>query len=1004
MRREILRSGVRVGLGLATLMGAGLAGAVAQGQGGVVDLPSSKQIVGAVPGSPQRVNSEPVSMAVSPDGRYVVTVNAGYGTFESKYEQSLAVMDTQTGKLVDYPDDRTAMTGKQTLYSGLAFSGDGKHLYASMASLSDPTGSAKGDVGNGIAVYGFDAGKITPERLIPIGLQKLADTRRTALVGSGEHYDPATANGTMAVPFPAAIAVIPEVPSIQGYNGKFVAGIPERLLVADNLSDDAVLISAATGKVEKRFDLSESDAVPSTYPIAVALAGDGVRAYVALWNASEVVELNLANGTVGRRLTLLKPSDPVKPGTHPCAMVVSPDGKTLYVALSNRDAVAAVDISWSGGASKFAVKGYFDTRLPGQSYFGAEPVALAVSADGSRLYAANMGSDAVAVIDTRKLTAASTKKGMVEPVGFIPTEWMPMSMAITTGNREQGTGKSEKLYVATDKGRGTGPNNFAQKQVPGGASRHGNFSYIATLLYGSLAAVDVSKVDLKAATAEVMASNRMKAAAEKIEFAPSVLKADPSAALRDDKQKNTDDNKNAGPIKHVIYIIKENRTYDQIFGDLKLDGRPVGNGDASLAMYGESVTPNQHKLALQFGVLDNFFDSGEVSGDGHEWSNAAISTDYNEKTWQQQYRNAQRTYDYEGVVSQGYPLLQKIADVNEPASGYMWGNAEAHGRTHYNFGEFISSTFCGAQKSGSSQEGPLLEGPKCPRESIQMGEAVPAEWGGGVSKWPWGIPLLVSNVATKPELVGHFAAEAPDFNLRIPDQIRAEVFLRHFAGWVGERAAGRDTMPNYITMRLGDDHTAGTVPGGPTPKASVADNDLAVGRVVDAVSHSAYWEDTAIFILEDDAQNGADHVDAHRSLALVVSKYAPRAADGGTFVDSRFYTTVSVVRTMETLLGLPPMNNNDALAPLLGSMFSGPGDQRPFAADYANRENGLIYTANAATAVGAKESAKMDFSHADRADSSKLNVILWQDAMGERAIPRQLTQRQKKAKKDEDDD
>jgi hypothetical protein len=334
----------------------------------------------------------------------------------------------------------------------------------------------------------------------------------------------------------------------------------------------------------------------------------------------------------------------------------------------------------------------------------------------------------------------------------------------------------------------------------------------------------------------------------------------------------------------------------------------------------------------------------------------------------------------------------------------MWGNAEAHGKTHYNFGEYISSTFCGAKKSGSSQEGPVLEGPKCAREAIQMGEAIPAEWGGGVSKWPWGIPLLASNVATKPELVGHFAAEAPDFNLRVPDQIRAEVFLRHFAGWVAERAAGKDTMPNYITMRLGDDHTAGTVAGGPTPKASVADNDLAVGRVVDAVSHSAYWDDTAIFILEDDAQNGADHVDAHRSLALVVSKYAPRAADGGTFVDSRFYTTVSVVRTMETLLGLPPMNNNDALAPLMGPMFTGPGDQRPFAAEYMNRENGLIYTANAATAVGARESAKMDFSHADRADASKLNVILWRDAMGDAAVPAQLTERQKKAKKDDDDD
>jgi DNA-binding beta-propeller fold protein YncE len=210
-------------------------------------------------------------------------------------------------------------------------------------------------------------------------------------------------------------------------------------------------------------------------------------------------------------------------------------------------------------------------------------------------------------------------------------------------------------------------------------------------------------------------------------------------------------------------------------------------------------------------------------------------------------------------------------------------------------------------------------------------------------------------------------------------------------------------MPNYITMRLGNDHTAGTAAGGPTPKSSVADNDLAVGRVVEAVSHSAYWDDTAIFVLEDDAQNGADHVDAHRSLALVVSKYAPRAKDGGAFVDSRFYSTVSVVRTMETLLGLPPMNNNDALASLMGAEFGGAGDQKPFAVVTVNRDNGLIYTANAGTAVGAKESAKMDFTHADRADPRKLNVILWKDAMGDASIPAQLLVKEKTKKKDDDD-
>ncbi|MDR3745885.1 MAG: bifunctional YncE family protein/alkaline phosphatase family protein [Acidobacteriaceae bacterium] len=922
---------------------------------GRLNLPSSKQL-GSVPGDPQRLNSLPISMAVSPDGRYVVTVNAGYGTYESKYLQSLAVMDARTGKVMDFPDDRTARTGKQTLYSGLAFSRDGRHIYASMASLTDPGEDGKTNIGNGVAVYGFSDGRITPERMIPILLQPLAGSRRTKLIGD--------VDGAKGVPYPAAIAVLGHADS-------------ERLLVADNLSDDVLLIDATTGKVVTRFDLAESDAVPSTYPVAVAASPDGRRGFVALWNASEVVELDLVKGSVGRRLALLKPADPVKPGTHPCALQMSPDGRTLYVALSNRDAVAALDISGSGNATKFAVKGYFDTRLPGQSYFGAEPVALSLGGDGGRLYVANMASDAVAVIDPRKLTSSAAKHGMVEPLGFIPTEWMPMSMALIAS--DGGSSRSHgKLVLATAKGRGAGPNNFF-RSAEAAKNQEENFTYIATLLYGSLAAIDLDSIDLKKATEEVLVSNRMKAAQEKLAFAAG-----------------------GDPIKHVIYIIKENRTYDQVFGDLKQDGKPVGNGDPRLAMYGESVTPNQHKLALQFGVLDNFFDSGEVSGDGHVWSNAAIGTDYLEKTWQQSYRNDQRTYDYEGVVANGYPLQQKIPDVNEPSSGYMWGNVAAHGKTHYNFGEYIASTFCDAKKS-RPQDGPLLAGAHCRPDAIQPGEAIPEEWGGGVNKWAWPIPLLARNVATKPELVGHFAAESPDFNLSVPDQIRASVLLKHLQGWIADRTAGTDTMPNYITVRMGNDHTAGTRPGGPTPKSSVADNDLAIGRIVEAVSHSIFWDDTAIFILEDDAQNGADHVDAHRSLALVISKYAPRAVDGGPFVDSRFYSTVSVVRTMETLLQLPPMNNNDALAPMIGSMFTGPGDQKQFVADTMNRDNGLIYTANKANAVGAQESMKMDFTHEDRANPQKLNVILWRDAMGNSPVPLQLMQKQKKAKKDDDD-
>jgi DNA-binding beta-propeller fold protein YncE len=919
------------------------------------DLPTSKQLIESVPGAPQRINSLPMSMSISPDGRYVVTINAGYGTFESRYMQSLAVLDTQTGTLEDFPDNRTlARVDKQTLYSGLAFSRDGSHLYASMGSLTDPEGKDKNDTGSGIIVYKFSAGKIEPERFIHLQMEQLAAGHKTRLVGDRD--------GHIGVPFPAAIALVGTVGA-------------EQLLVAENYSDDVLLLDAGTGAIEHRFDLAENEIVPSTFPGALALSQDGRRAYVALWNASEVVELDLVKNEVGRKLALLKPNNPVAASAHPCAFALAPDGKTLYVALANRDAVAAVNVS----GNQFAVKGYFDTRLPGQSYFGAEPLAVALNGNGSRLYVANMASDAVAVIDTRKLTAKAAHAGMVEPDGFVPTEWLPFSMAFLPAEN------SGALYVATAKGHGTGPNNFAQRQTPEMAKMRyrSDQTYIGTLLYGSLASIKENEIEknLPQWTDEVLRSNRMKAAAEKIQFAGS----------------------SESRIKHVIYIIKENRTYDQVLGDLQQNGKPVGNGDPSLTMYGAAVTPNIHKLALQFGVLDNFFDSGEVSGDGHVWSNAAIGSDYLEKTWQQSYRGEQRFYDFEGVVAAGYPLLQKIPDVNEPQSGYLWGDLAAHRKTYYHFGEFISTIFCDQPAASDPQLGPMLQGRSCARKAVAPGENLPPEWGGGVNKWPWPIPLMAANTATKPELVGHFAEEAPDFNLQIPDQVRVDIFMRHLQGWVADKQQGKDTMPNFVMLRLGNDHTAGTRPGGPTPKASVADNDLAVGRAVEAISHSPFWDDTAFFVLEDDAQNGADHVDAHRSYALVISKYAPHGAGGGPFVDSRFYSTVSVVRTMESLLGLPPMNNNDAFSSLISSEFTGPGDQGPYVADTSNRDNNLIYTANAKHAPGASESMKMDFRHADRADAEKLNVILWKDAMGDAPLPALLTQHHAKTRRDDDD-
>jgi DNA-binding beta-propeller fold protein YncE len=913
---------------------------------GALNLSTGKQLMTPVPGDPQRTNSLPMSLAVSPDRRWVVSLNAGFGTFESGYMQSLAVLDTRTGAVKDFPDARTLIDARQTFFSGLAFSADGGKVYASLATSTDLKGDAQGRTGNGIVVYGFADGVPTPKGFLPLPPVALA---------AGRHSSLSSGDDRTVSPYPAAIAVVP--------------GEIERLLVAENLSDTVAMLDTKSGTLMRRFDLSVSENVPAAYPIALAVTKDGKRAFVALWNVSEVVELDLGAGTLVRRVQLMKPSSPTAPGTHPCALLLDERAGVLYAALSNRDAVAAIEIGNSdpAGHRRLQVKGYFDTRLPGQSYFGAEPSALAENEDGSRLYAANLGSDAVAILEPRRLHSMSGK-GMVEPIGYVPTELMPMALASV----------GPTLYVASAKGKGTGPNNMAPPPTDatkGMPLMLRSFTYSPTLLYGSLAALNQAamEAELKTSTGVVLESNRMKAAQETIQFAGG-----------------------GSPIKHVIYILKENRTYDQVLGDLAKGGKPVGNGDPTLTMYGAAITPNQHLLALQFGVLDNFFDSGEVSGDGHVWSNAGIGTDYVEKTWQQNYRSEQRTYDYEGMVADGYPLLQHIPDVSEPASGYLWTNFAAHGKTIYHFAEYISSIFCDGKKVAKRAADPKLGAMsgnvvRCASPTIEPGEPIPEEWGGGTNLWPWAIPRLADNIATKPELVGHFAPESPDFNVRVPDQIRANVFLRHFEQWKRDRAAGNDTMPNYIQLRLPNDHTAGTTLGGPTPKSSVADNDLAVGRVVEAISHSVFWNDTAILILEDDSQAGADHVDAHRSLGIVVSKYAPHPKAGeAAVVDSRFYSTVSMLRTMETLLEVPPMNNNDALCSLISTLFNGPGDQPAFEADVSNRDNGLIYTANTAKTAGAAQSEKMDFRHADRADPSKLNLILWQDAMGARPPPAML--------------
>ncbi|HZR31903.1 MAG TPA: bifunctional YncE family protein/alkaline phosphatase family protein [Terriglobales bacterium] len=888
-----------------------------------LQLPTSKLLVAPVPGRLGDTNGLPVTAALSPDGHYLVTLNAGYGTAESEYRQSLTVLHLESNHISDFPEPRLAGHARQSFFIGLTFSGDGQRLYAGFASITDPTGKRPRDTGNGIAVYGFDHGRISPERFIPIPLQPLAKGKQVPA-------DLAKVPKGSAIPYPAGIAVVP--------------GKSEKLLVANNYSDNAVLLDPRKGKILKRFDLSTGPLVPSAFPYGAVVTRDGKRAFISLWNASQVAELDLKHGRVTRSVPLLKPSSATAAGSHPTAMLLSRDESLLYVTLANADAVAVVQ------TRDGKLRGLLSTRLRGQEYGGTYPNALAQSADGKHLFVANASSDAVAVFDVSKLADREAGSYPVAALGFIPTDWYPTALAV----------RGDDLLIASGKGQGTSPNPMLQHSSEAG--------YIATLLHGSIARLSISKTEPQLAelTREVEHSNLMNGEMGQLAF-----------------------RNGTNPIRHVIYIIKENRTYDQVFGDLK-----PGDGDPSLCMYGEDITPNQHKLARQFGILDNFYDSGEVSGDGHVWSTAAITSDYTEKTWQIAYRGGERTYDYEGEVAGNSPLADNEPDVNEPQTGYIWTSVASHHLTYRHYGEFVATSWCGETEAQQSpQQGtPSPAASECGRIEVKKGEPLPPNVGvphGSPSPYPWRIPLPAHNLPTKPELRGHFDPNFPDFRVEYPDQLRVDEFLNEFSGFVRARQQGSgEELPAYVLLRLPNDHTSGKRRGSPTPSASVADNDLAVGRVVEAISHSAYWDDTAILVLEDDAQDGADHVDAHRSIALVISKYSP-GSPAQPVIDHHFYTTVNLVRTIEALLGLPPMNNNDARAAVMSPLFAGQGDQPPFTADYRNRDNGLLFTMNAATGKDQDEedSELMDFTHEDRAEASQLNAILWRDRMGNRPMP-----------------
>ena len=881
-------------------------------------MPNGK-VFGEMPGAPRKINNFPTAVAISPDGHFAVLLHSGYGAYRSGQKQSLTVLNLQTNELRDFPDDRLGRGAMQTYFLGLAFSVDGKHLYASMASLIDPLGKKKGSTGNGIAVYSFRNGEVAPERFLPLA------PRTTVPAGKLRR------DAFNDVTYPAGLSA-------------GISGGAERLLVASNNSDEAILLNAPDGAIVQRFDLSTYKRIPASLPYTAVMTRDGKRGFVSLWNASAVAELDLATGQVRRIIPLEKPAQPLAGGSHPTSLLLARDDSRLFVALTDRDEIDALDTA--SGQVLYTLS----TKLPGQTYGGSDPECLALSSDEKTLFSANAISDSVAVFDISHPSAGEPLKAS----GFIPTEWYPTVVAAT----------AKDLLIGSAKGRGSGPN-----PVPLGHTKDGRpeYPYNPAMTQGSLARISLSdlKKRLLGWTEQVSKTNAAQGNLDRVPFAGGENK-----------------------IHHVIYIIKENRTYDQVFGDLA-----GSNGDSSLTMYGEAVTPNQHKLARQFGILDNFYDSGDVSGDGHVWSTSGSISDYVEKTWPIAYRSREHTYDSEGELLGGISAEDELPDAGEPTGGYLWRNFASHGITYRHYGEYIVTRWCSAtpESNAPASGPPKVAGATCERKVIKKGEPLENNVGdprGGPSPYPWEIPVLAKNVASQAELRDHFDPLFPDFEVSYPDQLRADEFLNEFNSFLASRKAGNDTMPQFILLRLPNDHTAGGRKGQPRPVASVADNDLAVGRVVDAISHSAYWDDTAILILEDDAQDGPDHVDSHRSIALVISKYAPvRASQQGQpapLVDHTFYTTINTIRTIEALLGAPPMNANDSRAAVMAPLFSGPGTQPAFDADYRNRDNGLLYEVNTGEW---KEGENLDFSHADAADHVVLNKFLWQDRMGQAPMP-----------------
>jgi YVTN family beta-propeller protein len=585
------------------------------------------------------------------------------------------------------------------------------------------------------------------------------------------------------------------------------------------------------------------------------LSPDKSLLYISLWGGEKVLIYDLEKRTI---------SGEVPVGSHPNDMVLTQDGRYLFVANGNENTVSVIEVAGRRVVETLTTSLYPDAPA------GSTPNGLALSEDEETLYIANADNNCLSVFDI-------SDRGESRSLGFIPTGWYPTTV------REVGG----KIYVSNGKGL-TSLANPGGPQPTMTAAERAESEYIGSLFQGNLSIISKPNEDLLAGYTQLVYENTPYT--KEKETTSEGQKGNPIPRTVGDPS----------PIKYVFYIIKENRTYDQIFGDM-----PEGNGDASLCLFPEENTPNHHALAREFVLLDNFYVNAEVSADGHNWSMAGYATDFVEKTWPTSYGGRGGTYDYEGT--------RKVA---HPKAGFIWDYCQRAGVSYRTYGEF------------TSQGKPNMK-----------------------------------------VLEGHYDPNYHGYDLSYKDVDREAAWEKDFDVLVAANA-----VPRFNTLRFSNDHTSGMRIGAPTPQAAVADNDLALGRFVEHLSKSPIWNESVVFVVEDDAQNGPDHVDAHRSVALVIGPHVKR-----NYVDHTMYSTTSLLRTMELILGLPPMSQYDAAATPLWRSFTAQPDTRAY---IARANNVPLDQRNVAVNKHSIRSGELNLTVPDAINDVEFSEIVWKAVKG----------------------